>query len=385
MGNRSRIVLACLALAWSTPALADTADLETGYRIAAEHVQKHAKDFWLDGTPQGEHALSRAWTLLADWTAAYLNEHPGATPKLLKRAAPGGDLDVVPLGPRTMLVSATVGDAFGTIFIVDGTSGLFRPVWSIRRRDGREAFPILDAWTPKAASGDCRAKASDADWPRCGSLGGTATRLADDAQGHPRFYVEAGYAEMMGNTQARQFSFWTWNGTTAEPQFATSYGTNIDDGGTWFRGDLVKIRLGEDYRAIPESWDHLDRALVWTFRAGPERIEDLGKKPLVPEVDVVDEVLFRAAHRQSADGFATPQVQEATDKIFRDLSADSEDGVPRLGMASSPVVRHQDGETLVCLAAVEPGTLTFKLTGAFVSGLSVTPDETGDGCQSNKP
>ncbi len=111
MGNRSAIGLAILALVWTTPVLADAADIETGYRLAAERVQKHSSDFWLDGSKAGEHALAHAWTRLAGWTAAYLNEHPDATVKRLKNAAPNASdssLDAALLAPKVYLVSAGV-------------------------------------------------------------------------------------------------------------------------------------------------------------------------------------------------------------------------------------------------------------------------------------
>ncbi|HEX4860245.1 MAG TPA: hypothetical protein VFV07_03350 [Rhizomicrobium sp.] len=381
----ARAILGLLALAWCGQARADTTDLETEYRLAAERVHKHASDFSLDGKPQGEHALSRAWTLLAEWTAAYLNEHPDATPKRLKRAAPSGDLDAVPLGPRRMLVSAAVGTAFGTVFIVDGSDGSFRPVWSIRGRAGREAFPLLDAWTAKGAEENCRKMAADADWGRCGSLGGTAQRLPDDAQGHPRFYVEAGYSEAAGNTEAKQLSFWTWTGATAEPQFVTTYSANLDDEYTQLDGDVLKVRTGEDYRMISPWWDHLDRALDWRFRVGPDRIEDLGKTPLVPEMDIVDEILVRAAHRQPADDIATRAVQAQAAKIIADSGNVGEDGEPSLAMAGSSTLRREDGRTLVCLPSDAAGNLTFTLTGTFVSDLSVTPNDTGNFCPPDKP
>jgi hypothetical protein len=383
MGLRS--VAAMAFLTWCGPALADPTELETEYRLAAERVQKHSDNFWLDGHREGERALNRSWTLLAAWTAAYLNEHPGATPKRLKRAAPGGDLDVLPLGPRMMLVSAEVGDAFGTIFIVDGTSGPFRPVWSIRQRAGREAFPLLDAWTAKAAAENCREFVGDSNWARCGSIGGTAKRLPDDAQGHPRFLVEAGYSEAAGNTELEQLSFWTWTGTTAEPEFVTDVGVNIDDERTRFDGDLLKVRVAENYRMIAPWWDHLDRELDWVFRVGPDRIEDLGKTPVLPELDAVDEVLFRAAHHLSADDLATQQVQATVDKIVQDAHETDDRGEPSLAMAGSSTVRHQDARTLICLSADGPGILTFTLTGSFVSDLSVTPDELWKGCPSGKP
>ncbi len=388
MGVRSKsastFALLC-ALATTAQAAAGIDESETAYRLAAEQVRKHASDFWLDGSPAGEHALNRAWASFADWTAAYLNEHPDATPKRIKRASPGGNLDVLPLGPRTMLVSAEAGEAFGTIFIVDGTHGSFRPVWSIRRRAGREAFPLLSAWTAKAAAETCRKTAGDPDWMRCGSLSGTAKRLSDDAQGRPRFFVEAGYSEAAGNAQAQQLSFWTWTGTTAEPQFVTTADANLDDEPTRLDGALLTVRVAEDYRAIAPWWDHLDRELDWTFRVTPEGIEDLGKNPVVPEMDVVDEVLFRALHRLSADDLATRQVQAAVEKIVQGARKDDETSEPSLPMAGGTVLRHQNGQTLVCLPSDEAGNLTFTLTGSFISDLSVTQDDPENGCPQDKP
>lgn len=380
--------LAFLAVAWCGPALADTADLETGYRQAIEHVRKHAREYWLDGTPQGERALSHAWTLLADWTAAYLNEHPKATPKLLKHASPDGNLDVVPLGPRTMLVSDWAGDAFGTIFIVDGSDGPFRPKWSIRGRKAREAFPLLDAWTAKGAQQDCRDAVGDADWLRCGSLDGTVVRFPDDAQGHPRFYVEGRYIELAGNTETKQMSFWTWTGATAEPQLATTFDVNLEDDPTRLDGDVLKVRIGENYRVISPWWDHLDRQLDWEFRIGPERIEDLGKKPVAPEpeVEAVDEVLFRVAHHLPADDVATREVQAAVGKVIDDARRDYPGGEPSLSMAGSPTVRHQNGLSLVCLPTDEDaGNVTFTLAGSFVSDISAAPNDTGNFCPPDKP
>jgi hypothetical protein len=367
------IVVATLLCVMAAPARSQ--DTETRYRLAVERVQKHADDFWLDGTPQGRRALDRAWTSLAEWTAAYLNAHPDATPKRIRRAAPGGDLDVVPLGPRTMVVSAETGTAFGTVFIVDGRDGVFRPVWSIRSRAARLAFPLLGAWTADAAGDHCRDTAHD--WARCGPLAGTVRRLPDDAQGHPRFAVEAFYAQAAGNTQLNQLSIWTWTGTTAVLRLATTYGANLDDEPTRLDGDVLTLRVAENYRMIAPWWDHYDRELDWRLRIGPDGIDDLGRTPVVPEMETVDELLFRIAHGGAVGDLAPPGVQAQLARIMA--------GTTPLAMAGGFVVRHRGAEALVCLPTDETGNLTFTLADSFVSGLAVTPDDSGNGCAHDKP
>jgi hypothetical protein len=369
------IVVAALLCVVAAPARAQSDDREAVYRLSIERVQKHADDFWLDGTPQARRALDRAWTSLADWTAAYLNAHPDATPKRIKRAAPGGDLDVVPLGPRTLAVSAEAGSAFGTVFIVDGSGGPFRPAWSIRSRAARAAFPLLGAWTAKAASGHCRDAA--ADWARCGPLAGTVRRLPDDAQGHPRFAVEAFYAQAAGNTQLDQLSIWTWTGTTAVPLLATTFGTNLDDEPARLDGDVLTLRTAENYRMIAPWWDHFDRALDWRLRIGPDGIDDLGKTPVVPEMEAIDELLFRVAHGVTAGDLAPPDVQAQLARIMA--------GTTSLAMAGGFILRHQGAAALVCLPTDETGSLTFTLTGAFVSRLAIAPNDLGSGCANDKP
>ena len=99
----------------------------------------------------------------------------------------------------------------------------------------------------------------------------------------------------------------------------------------------------------------------------------------------LDEVLTRAAHRRSADDIATPAVQVKAAKLISDAGTVGDDGESYLAMAGSFTRRRKDGQTLVCLPADVAGNLTFTLAGAFVSDLSVTPDESGEGCPQDKP
>jgi len=386
----TRTILSLLVFAWCGPALADTTTLETAYRAAAEQVDKHTDDYWLDGKPEGTRALTRAWKLLAEWAAAYMNEHPAATPGLLMNAAPNAaqtHFSAISLSPRTLLVTASLG-TFGTEFIIDGSHGDFKPAWSIRGRAGRNIFPLLDAWAAEASQRNCREAGDEKDWGRCCSLQGDAARLPDDAQGRPRFYIQATYAQMAETTVGAQISFWTWTGSTAEPQFVKRYEYNIEDQSTHFKDGKLIIRSTDYYRSFFSCGMCVGRQMNWTLRVGPEQIEDLGAIPVIPELDAVDELLSRAARHQPADDLATPEVIAlATSVMDGTYHDDTDHDYISAGMMGDTSVRLRGERTLVCLQTDEAGT--FKLAmerrgaGFFISDLKVSPDSPG--CHRDKP
>lgn len=393
MGNRSGIVLAFLTLAWSAPALADTADIETDYRLAAERVQKHSSDFWLDGSKAGEHALAHSWTRLADWTVAYLNEHPDATVKHLKNAAPNASnssLEALLLAPKVYLIGANV-DGFGTVFIADGTDGAYRLAWSIRGRADRGAFPILSSWAAAAADRDCK-EPDENDPGRCGTLGAQLVRLPDAPAGHARFYVNATYAQMAESTVAGQLSVWTWDGRTAHALFAKRYLYNFDDEGIRLKGDLMTVRASDSYRTFFNCGMCVGRQMDWRLRIGEDRVEDLGMMPVVPELDAVDELLYRAARHRPLDDMASPEAQAAAIALMADAYRDAQDqDFISIGMMGDTSVRHRDQRALVCLQTDDAGALTFTMEqrsgGFYVTGMAAPQSDSdwNHGCPHDKP
>lgn len=393
MGIQSSIALAFLTLPWSAPALADTADIETGYRLAAERVQKHSSDFWLDGSKAGEHALAHAWTRLAGWTVAYLNEHPNATVKRLKNAAPNASdssLDAVLLAPKVYLVSAGV-NGFGTVFIVDGADGAYRLAWSIRDRAGRDAFPILSSWSAAAPSRNCQEPADNLG--RCGTLSAKAMRLPDRGADHARFYVAATYAQMAETTVAGQLSLWTWDGHTAQPLFAKRYLYNFEDESIRMDGDVMTIRASDFYRSFYNCGTCIGRQMDWRLRIGPDRVDDLGMTPVIPELDAADELLYRAARHRAMDDMASPEAQAAAEKLMADAYHDAQDtDYISVGMMGDQSIRHRAERSFACLQTDEAGTLTFTMErgegGFYVTHMTAPPSDSNEpekGCPHDKP
>jgi hypothetical protein len=392
MGNRSAFGLAILALVWTTAVLADAADIETGYRLAAERVQKHSSDFWLDGSKAGRHALAHAWTRLADWTVAYLNEHPNATVKRLKNAAPNASdssLDAVLLAPKVYLVSAGV-NGFGTVFIADGTDGAYRLAWSIRGRTGHDAFPILSSWSAAAPSRNCQEPADDLG--RCGTLSAKAMRLPDGGAGHARFYVAATYAQMAETTVAGQLSLWTWDGHTAQPLFAKRYLYNFEDQGIRLDGDVMTVRASGDYRSFFNCGTCVGRQMNWRLRLGEDRVEDQGMTPVVPELDAIDELLYRAARHRPMDDMASPEVQAKATMLMAHAYRDAQDrDYISIGMMAETSVRHDAKGTFACLQTDDAGVMNFTMEqrsgGLYITGMDIpaSDSELSPGCPHGKP
>ena len=374
-------------------AQADTGSVEMEYRVAAEQLQKHTDNFWLDGSKIGEHGLSRAWALLADWTVAYLNEHPDATEKRLKSAAPnisGTALDAIRLAPRTFLVSAGIG-SFGTVFIVDGSDGEHRLAWSIRSRADRDAFPILSSWTAAAASTHCRISGED-DAGDCGTLTGQITRMPDDPGGHPRFYVNATYAQLAETTVGGQLSIWTWVGGTAHPLFVKRYIYNFEDERIRLDGDVMTVRTSDWYRSFFYCGTCIGRQMDWRLRIGSDKVEELGMAPVIPELDAVDELLYRAARHRAMDDMASDQAQEAAATLMADADRDPQDtDFISIGMVGGHAVSHRGQVSMVCLQTdgVAPMRFTMERRGGgfFITGMGTLPPNSDfdKACPHDKP
>jgi hypothetical protein len=130
----------------------------------------------------------------------------------------------------------------------------------------------------------------------------------------------------------------------------------------------------------------------WRLRIGPDRVEDLGTTPVVPELDAVDELLYRAARHRSMDDMADLKVQAAAVALMDGAYHDAQDtNYISIGMMGDTSVRHRTKDAFVCLQTDDAGPLTFVMTresgGFYISDMEVpAPDsDFGKGCPHGKP
>jgi hypothetical protein len=218
-------------------------------------------------------------------------------------------------------------------------------------------------------------------------------RLPDDPAGHSRFYVSATYAQAADTTVAGQLSIWTWDGHTAHPLFAKRYLYNFEDEHINLDGDLMTIRASGFYRSFDNCGTCIGRQLDWRLHIGPDRVDDLGTTPVAPELDQIDEFLYRAARLKAMDDLASPRAQAVAIRLMADAYRDANDtDYISIGMMGDQSVRHRADRTLVCLQTDAAGTLTFAMEqrsgGLYITGMTAPPPDSeadNKSCPHDKP
>lgn len=321
----------------------------------------HGDGYGLDGKPGSAAALRAYWDALTGKTLAYLNSHPGTALETLGKnlSTNKNDPDVyaVALGPSLIGLSLSYG-ATGDIVLIQKQGGHFSLVWDAARIGPEEIrrFPILKAWAVDAASVDCRTTAViKADqWDRCGPLGGGFQRLAPDRAGHPRFLVDATYAQEMGETVGGQISIWTWDGRRATPLLTKSYGYMIEqEAFTRLDGDIVRVREKQDFRSFFSCGSCDGRQVEWSVRIGPDGVTDLGDVSLVPELDAVDGLLDAIRRDKPTAALASQQVVRLLRPFVTRAIAEARqdpDHYFSLGMLEAAVMSRRGGTSVLCFA-----------------------------------
>jgi len=293
----------------------DEAVARTAFRAAEVALDRHSDGFFLDDDPQAPALLERRWSVVRQWTVAYLKEHPAATEaeiaSAVRRLSADLRIEAIRLDPRTVLVSASRGE-MGTVFIVAAPGKRFAIAWTISHSAASSApeAGLLAAWAADGARDSCRMAPPNRGG--CGPLFGAIGRLPDDGAGNHRFYVDATYAQPMGLTVAVQLSIWTWTGRTAKPLFAKTYAYMLDQRlGTRLDGNLLHLRVKDEFKTFFACGSCEGRQLDWTIRIGPDRIEDLGKTSAVPELDLIDALYDRMLNGEPVKDLASPAVVKA--------------------------------------------------------------------------
>lgn len=306
-------------ISWATSAQCrpqtDWNQLKAEYDAAKTALKPHFDGFGIDDAPQAPALVSREWSLIGEWAAQYLTETPSPTCDEIK-AAIGRldstlDADAIKLDEHTYIV-VTRQDEMGNIVLLTRDNGSYRAAWNIQSpgRDALTQFDVLAAWSAKNASGMCYHQRQQKNWWQCGPMFGEAVKLPDDSKGHVRFYVDATHSQELGLTVGAQLSIWEWDGQNVLPLLVKTYGYMVDQAvGTRFQGEFLRIREKGDFKTISTSGSSEGRQMEWTIRVTPEGVQDLGKKSMVRELDLVDEAYFRLEHGMPAADVASPAVQ----------------------------------------------------------------------------
>jgi hypothetical protein len=332
MTTRTLFCLAGLLLA--ARAFAATPSPEERYTQAAAVLAHGCRgtgcDFGVE-TLEEQAALGALWQATQDWTIAWLGAHPDWSLPTWRNAImnwrtnnlrPAAPSDIFLLRPGLYAVFAQYGE-MGNVFLVEQRDGHFAIVWDIRNADPAK-FPILKAWRTDQDNGVCRVR-EDAWIGLCGPLyAGQIHLLPNDGQSRLRFVIEATYAQAAETTVGGQLSVWSLDGTTPRLQWAKKYAYNFEDIAWKRNGDLLTIRAADWWRTFVTCGTCIGRQMDWRLRIRPDGVDDLGMKPVVPELDAVDELFFRAWKHLPLDDLASPKVQAVAVRITTEAAVGQE-------------------------------------------------------------
>ena len=324
-------ILAGLVLAGQCLAANPTA--EERYREAASRLTPCQYCIGINDTSQDIAALEDLWKSAADWIVARLaggHAIEQIQTEMLNRQTIGMTAlptSFVRLGPDLYGVTNDTLDTTGTAFIVGKRDGRFEVLWDIRHLPESDLaqFPMLKAWSAKSATDSCRSQTPDDHWQECGPLSGDFKLLSPDAHGHIRFLLDATYGQMAETTVGAQLSVWTWDGETAKPVWGSLYGWNFEDVSRQLEGDFLKYRVTAYWHTIFACGSCIGRQMDWTLRLRPDGVDDLGMKPVVPELDAFDDLAWRISKGENADGLASPEVLRDMRAVVAEEKADDKE------------------------------------------------------------
>jgi hypothetical protein len=368
------------------PAQQQTPKDRAEYDATVAEVKAHLVDGqWIDDDPRSPGLLRRQWSLAAAWVSDWLDAHqPGGIADVraaLVALAPDEKCEAVALNDAAFLIEAP--GPIGNVFIIARSGSHFRLAWSIadpQQTTGKQG-QILAAWRAENA----RHGGHGAYWAASGRAGPIIPRIAklpDDAAGNSRFYIDGLYAQSAGGTVGAQISIWLWNGITAHALAARDYTVMIDQKvGTRLEGNLLKVQEKKFFRAFFSCGSCEERQTDWIVRVAEHGIEDLGEVSAVPELDAVDEMLYRLIRGKPVTDLGTPAAIGAAKRLINEARAEQspEDWkkFPTLGMMMLSRLADEKGGRVLCLGMDWAGTNIFRLrtttTGFFITSITAAP------------
>lgn len=355
------------------------------YKAAQSTLKAHTSEDGMlnDDSHEARAALSEMWGATGRAVIEILSAAPSATPQQIDKklceegiAAAGCNEgfspqhDIIQLG-KGLYAVAVATDTGGTVLVIGDRNGRPAVLWSLASaRVTRQQDPhdLIGAWLPDRTGIACRDQKSGHKPGSCGPLYSELGLLPPDSLGRPRFYVDAGYEQIMGATIGKQTSLWRWDTDHAELVWITFYDFMIDQPlGTSFDNDKGTLHIGEkgEFKTMFSCGSCIDRPLDQSVLVTKADIEDLGIRSLAPELDRIDDLFWRLQKGQPTTGVAAPQVVAFLKQGISDAKQDSRKIDPNwfsVGMIDSSTVKLTRSGADVCLEPdSEFGTLYFTL------------------------
>lgn len=262
------------------------------YRNAERIFKSHIEDdfFLHDDSAAAIDALATMWAASEDAVVRALAERREAATDievtlcgLWASSGKCGEQDdaredVISLGSNLFLVSISTGET-GTVFIVGLRRGTPSLLWSISTRTPQERDPLglLAAWSADRAGESCRTKNSGHELETCGPLYASVGTLPSDAEGRPRFYVDAGYAQAAGATIGKQTSVWRWDGDKARLLWIDLHAVMVEQSlGIEFANGVLTVGEKEQFRSFFACGSCEARQVAHRLEITPTTVQDLG-------------------------------------------------------------------------------------------------------------
>ena len=296
--------------------------------------------------------LRRFWLKTIDFVVAYLNMHPTATAQSLQQELKGLNLNgsILPFHYRATdgFVIAVSDDVAGTCFVVAGSPGKpFDRIWHMAA-DTLNAFPHGGSWSESVEKG------RPGVYPSVGSL-------PETADGHPRFYTRSYYSRANGTTVSVQLIVWEWDGKGAKPLIADDYSVVLESKHTEvsFKDNILTIATKEWPKTFFVTGPEEEPEGLWSIKIGPNRVENLGRRYAIPELQFLDELFYRI---QRHEPVADMTSQAVTAKIVTMIStANQEKDSVLLGEMWGWRRTPTEHGFWVCLDIDEPGPLEYRI------------------------
>ena len=256
-------------------------------------------------------ALDRWWTESSAWAALRVDRRGEAGARALsvdiRRVSPDLAMNAVPLGGGAYLIAAT-NHIIGSAFILTPRNDHMIVGWRLSDAlvgTGAAFARALQGWTSDGMTGCFHGDGA------CGPMSiDRIGLLPADGQGRMRFYTLGTHLTLMGNTKGGQLAVWQWDGRSATPLMVTDFRFMVMQ-----RAPVLTVAGADFFLTIKGDADpsHFyscgsceGRQAIWRFRADPDRIRDLGRTLVAPELELVNEIVDRLVRHVPVSDLSDP-------------------------------------------------------------------------------